>query len=147
MDALQSQLQILHEKLNRHNSIELRPGSKTFDLANLNVPGIDDLEQEVHTHPFGTAVRLARRLHELHHNPNAIETASNTKIRKQLALKTTNENKLKADVQNLLALGTQVKQMRAVLKNLATVENDAVRMKTLETEYKDIQAKTPVNLI
>ena len=149
--TLQDHLQLMHQQ-NSKNPMDQQNFeqnlSKTFNLADLNVPGIDDLEESVHNKPFATAIILAKRLHELYHDPEkANHTASNTKLRKQLVLKQSNENKLKNDVQNLLQLGSQVQKMRTLLKNLSTVDNNKGRLQELEYEYKKLAQCSPVNII
>merc|ERR1719483_345005 len=149
INTLQDQLQIMYKQSSK-NSIENFDQStiKSFKLADMNVPGIEDLEESVHNKPFATAIILAKRLHELYHDPEkANNTASNTKLRKQVALKSSNENRLRSDVQNLLQLGGQVGKMRILLKNLAAVDSDKARIKELEYEYKKLGQFAPVNIL
>jgi len=149
INTLQDQLQIMYKQSSK-NSIENFDQNtiKSFNLADMNVPGIEDLEESVHNKPFATAIILAKRLHELYHDPEkANNTASNTKLRKQVALKSSNENRLRSDVQNLLQLGGQVGKMRILLKNLAAVDSDKGRIKELEYEYKKLGQFAPVNIL
>merc|ERR1712226_1356890 len=125
--TLQDQLQLMYKQNSKNSGVfeNFEESSKNFNLTDMNVPGIDDLEEAIHNKPFATAIILAKRLHELYHDPEkANHTASNTKLRKQLALKSSNENRLRNDVNSLLQLGNQVGKMRTLLKNLSAVDSD-----------------------
>ena len=148
VSTLQTQLQILYDKMNNtEKKYDLlynksKKAVEEFDYNNINVPGIEDLEQAIHDQPFSTAVILARRLFQVQSQgqPNFQTAQTNTlKSQKLSKLKKSNENLLKNDLQNMLKLTNQVSKLRAVLKQVVSIDSDENRLLNLQQEYEKLK--------
>lgn len=151
VETLQKQLQVLYNKVNSsedkfnrlYQATRQSINQKEFDFKTVDIPGIDDLEQAIHDRPFSTAVVLARRLFQIQggsaeaNNTNALSTikSSSSKQIKLNKLKKSNENLIKTDLQNMLKITNQVSKLRAILKQIMSIETDNDKLLSLQQEY------------